>query len=173
MLKQIGKTQRTPPDLVALLLDCHGKIRHFIALARAAGEASAAPAAVTDACEQARRYFSDALPLHVLDEEQSVLPRLRGRDATLDRALSAMHDEHGEHEPMLTALGEALSKVRDAPADVVLRRQLADGSAALAYVLEAHLRAEEQLVFPALPRLLSEHELHGIIAELRARRQPA
>jgi len=172
MLKQIGKTRRTPPDVVALMLDCHGKIRHFVALARAAGEASAEPAEVADACAQARRYFAEALPLHIADEEESLLPRLRGRDAGLDRALAAMHDEHEAHGPHVTALLEALTRVHDAPTDAALRGQLASSAAALARSFDAHLEAEEQHVFPALRSLLSEPEQHAILGELRARRQP-
>src|SRR5690348_4599251 len=97
MLVQLGGSRRTQGDgPVELLLECHERIRTFIALARAAGEKPDAPAAeIADACTRVERYFSKALPLHVLDEELSVLPRLRGSSPDVDRVL---HDMESQHE---------------------------------------------------------------------------
>ena len=39
---------------------------------------------VLEASRRCERYFSEALPLHVEDEEQSLLPRRRGRTPELD-----------------------------------------------------------------------------------------
>jgi hemerythrin-like domain-containing protein len=171
MLKQLGKNSRPAPDLVALLLDCHGKIRHFSALARAAGEADASAPQIIDACAQAHRYFSEALPLHVADEEESLLPRLCGRESTLDAALETMRDEHRQHERTLTEVREALRKVRDDPTAEALRASLAASAKKLEQSFAEHLAQEEQVIFPALARLLSESEQQAVLAELRARRQ--
>lgn len=170
MLKQIGKQRRGPPELVDLLLDCHAKIRHFVALAQAVGSRDAEDAQRMEACEQARRYFSLALPLHVADEEQSLLPRLRGRDTALDIALAMMHAEHASHEQSVAALLAALSRLHDAPSDPLLRAHAKQAADALAVSFGHHLAAEEAHVFPAVSRLLDAEAQRAVLAELRARR---
>ncbi|HEX9400550.1 MAG TPA: hemerythrin domain-containing protein [Anaeromyxobacter sp.] len=52
-------------------------------------------------------YFTEALPLHARDEEESVLPRLHGRDSAVDAELAAMEREHREHGPPLEVLVRA------------------------------------------------------------------
>src|SRR5690606_18929577 len=78
MLHTIGRKSRSE-RLTEMLADCHARIRSFIALAIAAGEQQAPPEEVAAACARVERYFVQAFPLHVRDEEDSVLPRLRGR----------------------------------------------------------------------------------------------
>ena len=60
MLGKIGRSA-APADAVALLLECHGRIRAFLAMARRVGEAI-----------QVHRNFTLALPLHARDEEESI-----------------------------------------------------------------------------------------------------
>jgi hemerythrin-like domain-containing protein len=171
MLKQLGKHRNKPPELVDLLLDCHDKIRHFVALARAAGAAEADDGQRAEACEQARRYFAEALPLHVADEEQSLLPRLQGRDTALDIALAMMHAEHASHDAQVAALTAALTSLRDAPSSARMREQVASLAGALAESFAHHLASEETHVFPAVARLLDGEGQRAVLAELRARRR--
>src|SRR5512137_1703443 len=99
-------------DAVDLLLECHGRIRTFLAMARRLGEARGEPAeAVSAAAVQVHRYFTLALPLHARDEEDSILPRLRGRDPRVDRELEAMVREHREHESPLGRLVGACAAI--------------------------------------------------------------
>lgn len=98
MLTRLG-APATPEDAVGLLLECHHRIRTFLALARriaAAGPGDRGD--VADSAARVTRYFTQALPLHARDEEESVLPRLRGRAADVDVALEVMAREHREHE---------------------------------------------------------------------------
>jgi len=99
MLGKIGRSA-TPADAVALLLECHGRIRAFLAMARRVGEAI-----------QVHRYFTLALPLHARDEEESILPRLRGRDPLLDLQLDVRVREHQEHQRPLGQLTEACAEI--------------------------------------------------------------
>ena len=171
MLKQLGKSGRLGPGVAPLFSDCHAKIRHFIALARAAGEAAATPQEIADACAQAARYFAEALPLQVEDEEQSLLPRLRGREPELDLALTAMHDEHVAHERHDgVALLRSLRALEGAPTDPGLRSELAAIARTCEDSFARHLEHEERVIFPAIERLLSEAEQGAILIELRARR---
>ena len=67
-----------PGDAVDLLLECHARIRHFLALARRLGEARGeSPTALSDTAAQVHRYFTLALPLHAQDEEEVILPAVR------------------------------------------------------------------------------------------------
>lgn len=171
MLTRLGKPT-APRDAVDLLLECHERIRTFLSLSRRLGtEAPGDEDAIRDAAERIRRYFTEALPLHARDEEESLLPRLRGLDPAVDHELEEMAREHGEHEPPLRALVAACEALAVAP-----RRQaeLASRIAAAADELDrhfaAHLRREEEVIFPAVRRLLDAGADAGIVKELRARR---
>jgi iron-sulfur cluster repair protein YtfE (RIC family) len=162
-------------DAVELLVDCHARIRHFIALAgRLAERGPADPTAVSEAAHALARYFTLALPLHARDEEDSIVPRLRGRDAALDAALEVMTREHAEHEASLGRLVAACERLARDPARIAeLAPAVGREAAFLARHFEAHLANEEQVIFPALRRLLDPAADAALIAEMRARREPA
>jgi hypothetical protein len=136
MLFTIGRRE-TGEDAVDLLLACHARIRHFLALALRAGDDAEAIAAV-------RRYFTEALPLHIADEDELLAPRVHVGD---------MSDEHRAHAALVARLaaGEMAAAVELAP------------------LLLAHLDAEERDVFP-LVRALPASERAEILAGMRARR---
>lgn len=174
MLTRIGTTASTPSDAVDLLVDCHARIRHFLALARGIAERGPSePAAVPEAAAAVVRYFTRALPLHARDEEESIVPRLRGRDPAVDRALEQMLREHAEHDAPLGALVAACEALaRGAGRLAELAPVVARETAALERHFEEHLRNEEAIVFPAMRRLLGAEADAAIVRELRARREP-
>ena len=162
-------------DAVDLLLDCHQRIRSFVGLARRVAAADLVDEEpLREAAVALRRYFSEALPLHARDEEESVLPRLRGIDATLDAELDRMAREHAEHQGSVAALVEACSDLIAQPSRQL---EIAAGLAATAEELEqhfaVHLRREEEVIFPAMRRLLDPAADLEIVREIRARRAPA
>lgn len=158
--------------VVDLLVECHGRIRDFLAMAeQVATRADLRPEDVADGCARVERYFTLALPLHVRDEEESLLPRLSGRDPAVDQALATMRAQHGEHEAPLRALLAALDALRRAPADEARRRALGERVVALARDFAAHLEAEEAVIFPALARLVPAAAQADIVGEMRARRR--
>lgn len=170
MLVTIGRKPALS-DLVELLLECHGRIRGFVALAETIGQEPAGTAAETiDGCARCMRYFTEALPLHVEDEEVSLLPRLHGLRPELDLVLATMERQHSEHEPVLQALLGALAAVRGAPDNPLLRPRLAEVAAELRREFEAHLAAEETVIFPAV-RALPPATQADILTELRMRRE--
>lgn len=173
MLTRIGETPARG-DAVELLVDCHARIRHFVALAgRIAERGSEDPAGVAEAARAVVRYFTQALPLHARDEEDSVVPRLRGRDAALDAALELMEREHALHEAPLGRLVAACRVLAGGPERLAeLAPVVARESDFLARHFEGHLANEEQVIFPALRRLLDPSEDAALVAELRARREP-
>lgn len=171
MFVSIGRRSKEARDLVDLLLECHERIRSFIRLAEAVGSRRDLPAEeVEQACLRCERYFIEALPLHVRDEEESLLPRLRGITQSLDDALGAMHREHAEHEPLLRALLQALARVRQSPTNFSERATLANLASRLAAEFEVHLIAEESTIFPAVRQLPPAAQADAL-AELRARRE--
>lgn len=171
MLVSLGK--RAPAEtLVELLLGCHERIRKFTQLAIQISDCPPSEGHfVVQASQDVERYFTVALPLHVADEERSLLPRLQGLRAELDAQLLAMAAEHRDHEPLLAELQEALRAVRDAPMEVTHRPRLATCSKGLLAAWESHLAREETVIFPAIGELLSPDVQRLIVDELRARRR--
>src|SRR5690606_4040223 len=125
MFVQIGRRQ-PPEGLVTLFLECHGRIRAFPGIALRLGEQEdVPPEEVVDASARCLRYFTEALPLHIADEEESLLPLLRGREAAVDAALDLMHAQHEAHDPLLAELVDALRERRGAPEATSARARLA------------------------------------------------
>jgi iron-sulfur cluster repair protein YtfE (RIC family) len=123
------------------------------------------------ACTDVERYFREALPLHVADEEQSLEPRLRGARPAVDHALDVMASEHAQHAAQVAALLQALAEVRSRPHAGVARSELAAAAGALKAEFERHLTLEETILFPAIRELLPSDTQALILEELRQRRR--
>lgn len=171
MLLALGRKPKTEGDLVDHLLDCHARIRSFTDLAVAIAERDAPHGEVSEACAKVVRYFSEAMPLHVRDEEESILPRLRGRSASVDAALSGMHDQHELHAGLVERLCQVAAAFRVVPGNESGRGELLYVAQPLRRLFESHLRAEEEIVFPAVRRLLSAEEQSAIRREMELRRR--
>ena len=171
MLIKIGSSQESS-DIVGLLLACHERIRFFINLACRLGEAHDTPAdEIQDAATRVIRYFSESLPLHVADEEESIVPRLSGREAGLDATLDTMRREHQEHAPQLESLLKICRILQGSPERLAdLRKTLLSAASALERDFAAHLQEEEKVVLPAIKSLLTDEERQSMLDELRARR---
>lgn len=181
MIVRIGATPIGGPTVAGLLLECHERIRRYIGLAASIGKnqplhpsrigGSPCDEEVAAACAEVERYFTEALPLHARDEDESLLPRLRGFSPEVDEALRSMEAEHRAHEPEVAALVEAVAEVRLAPSDWDARARLRDVVDRLEPALERHLAAEEARLLPALDQALSPRDQATVIDEIRARRR--
>lgn len=173
MLIELSTHRRnTPRDLVDLLAECHARIRRFVELAYEAAIRTDAPVdQVIQACADVERYFVEALPLHVTDEEESIAPRLRGMSSEVDHALDLMTRQHQEHSPTLAGLLSASARVRADPSHRGARDELAKAAKALKIEFDEHLTLEETVIFPAIRGLLSHETRDLIVDELRGRRQ--
>ncbi len=171
MLNAIGSPRPPAEGIVDLLLDCHARIRSFSDLAVRLGETrEAAPAEIAEAAASVRRYFAEALPLHARDEEESVLPRLAGRDPVVDAALVAMHRDHVGHAELLDPVLALCEQLAAAPErHLELAAALAEAGRRMRAHFEAHLASEEATIFPALARVAPD-EQRRMIDELRGRR---
>ena len=145
MLTQLSRHRATSGEnLVDLLGDCHERIRRFITLAHEAGSRQDVPVdQIAQACIDVGRYFTQALPLHVADREESIEPRLRGLSLAVDQAFDAVTQQHRRHEPELEALLRATSVLRHNPHDGMARDEVANTALALEAQFENHLRLEE------------------------------
>lgn len=141
-------------DIIDVLRECHDEIRRVVArLALDPQEHLAS------AC----RFFESELPLHAQDEEESVLPRLRGKDKTLDRELQDLCKEHDEQVPGLQRLLE-LARIPGHP------DELADLARRIQSLLVVHLAREERTLFPAIRTLVGPREREMMLMEHLARR---
>lgn len=174
MIHQIGSLRRRPPDdIVDALLECHGRIRQFAELgARLAGASDPAVDDVRQTAARVRRYFDEALPLHVADEEHTVVPRLRGLDPSIDAALEQMRREHSAHEAAVAALIAACRELESTPErHRRLRDHLGEVTASLERDFSEHLALEESIIIPAIAGRLGAEERAAMLGELRARRK--
>ncbi|WP_242341025.1 MULTISPECIES: hemerythrin domain-containing protein [Anaeromyxobacter] len=165
-------TRSLAEEAVAVLLECHGRLRSFIELADRLAVAGAMGAEeVARAAAGIRQYFAEALPLHAQDEEESVLPRLAGRDRQVDAALVTMHRDHAGHA---LAVSHVLAVCSELVASPGRREELAPALIAAVATLREHfshhLVLEEEVIFPALRTLLGDGARADIARELRARR---
>lgn len=170
MLLSIGRRQHEP-DLVDLLSECHDRIRRFLDLAhRLTTTAGLADDDVRTAAGQIHRYFTTAFPLHMADEEEAILPYLRGRDGTLEVALARMKADHTDHADLVQRLVAECDQLTHQPRQLAARaRAFAEVTDELTLTLEAHLALEELVIFPAIAALPMVDRA-AVRAEMRARR---
>jgi iron-sulfur cluster repair protein YtfE (RIC family) len=171
MLNAIGSPRAPAEGIVDLLLECHARIRSFSDLAVKLGETRGAdPAEIAEAAASVRRYFVEALPLHARDEEESVLPRLAGRDPVVDAALVAMHRDHVGHGEVLDPVLAICAELVASPdRHLELAPALAEAGRRMRAHFEAHLASEEATIFPALAAV-ADDEQRRMAEELRGRR---
>lgn len=159
---------------IDLLLECHERIQRFSALATRLVTAQAPREQISDAAEKVLHYFRVAMPLHVEDEDQSVLPRLMlaNPPQQVVDALGAMTREHFEIEALLAELSEPWSAIRAEPERRDSLRALPAASARLEELFRNHLASEEAIIFPAVRTLLSPQAQAEVVSEIRGRRAP-
>ncbi len=177
MLNQITppRLPNTPPeDVLDLLLGCHQRIRHFTA---AAAKLAHAQGATDDEIRMAAagvyRYYSVSLPLHEADEEDTVRPRLDAlADGRIHHALATMHDQHLAIDELIERLLPLLLLVERNPAAIEQAGgEMCAITKALEEIFAAHLKLEEEVLFPAIRPNLPEGIRAAMLAEVQSRRR--
>jgi hemerythrin-like domain-containing protein len=172
MLRSIGKGPTNEDrSLVGRLVDCHARIREMTALAVGlARDPRPSNDEIVEIASRVGRYFSRALPNHVRDEEESILPRLAHATPEVARALELMRSEHREHEAHLERLLQACEALAADPASWSdLRGDVAEDAARLSTAFALHLEAEERDIFPRIAELDTAAQ-DAILREMEARR---
>jgi iron-sulfur cluster repair protein YtfE (RIC family) len=165
-LIRLGHKPPVEQSPAGLIVDCHARIRTFATLAVRLATEDAPDVEIADAAARVHRYFTEALPLHVADEEQSLAPRLRRVAPDTLEALRTMEREHRAHEALLAQLVGAWDALRTDPGR---RHETRVAAMRLRDELEPHLQAEERLIIPAIGQLAVDEQL-AFVAEARARR---
>lgn len=176
---QIGKRpENFFNNPLGLLSDCHRRIERFlyllITIARQARGGALSDEQV-GAMECALRYFSEAAPNHVRDEEDSLFPRLRERQGQqIQRAmkqLASLEDEHVVVERThleVEQLGKQWMEKGELSPDEAMA--FSDLLAKLSRIYHQHIRIEEKEIFPLAANLLEQSVVHEIGREMAERR---
>jgi iron-sulfur cluster repair protein YtfE (RIC family) len=173
MLVRLTAPRADERDVVDLMLECHERIRSFSAMAVRLATTDADDREVGEAAAAIRRYFAEALPLHVADEDEDLVPLLAGHDPDVDAALAELSAEHLAHAPDVGRLVEICDEIaRDPRRRAVRSAELAALADRISKAFAIHLEREERVVFPAL-RTRPEAERDALRAKVRARRAHA
>lgn len=174
MMVQLNAPRQTNEDVVALLLECHDRIRRFSSMAVQLASASASePELIQDAAQRVHRYFSVAMPLHVEDEDKSIQPRLE-KDAPemIIALLQKMNREHERIDAILVELLPVWDELRRDPSHLGEHRNwLQAATRSFESLMMQHLEMEEIALFPLMRRLWNAETQALVVKEMRARRQ--
>jgi iron-sulfur cluster repair protein YtfE (RIC family) len=159
-----------------MLQGCHVRIRHFMQLGRTLAESQeASQEQIAAAADDIFRYFSQALPLHEADENETLFPRFRDAGqlgSPLRQAARAMVEQHHAIDELVAELLSLCGSLRSHPEGLPsLARQLRHVSIALDQIFASHLDMEETVIFPAIAQLPAE-ELEAMSREMQQRRRP-
>jgi iron-sulfur cluster repair protein YtfE (RIC family) len=171
----VGSPGETTEDAVSMLLGCHERIRHFAGMAvRLASSVALPPVEISSTAEKLHRYFTIALPLHEADENESLHPRLRAASPEGELAgpaVDAMVEQHRSIDEIVERLVPLCELLMSNPAmHEVLAPELRQLSTALQQMFDSHLKLEEETIFPAMRRYLTDEQLAEILGEMRSRR---
>ena len=177
MLNQITaprSANQPPEDAFDLLMGCHQRIRHFTSTAAKLAHAQAAGHdEIRMTAAGVHRYYSISLPLHEADEESSLLPRLDALgDERVHHALAAMHDQHQAIDELVERLLPLLVLVERNPAALgQAGSEMCAITKALEEIFAAHLKLEEEVIFPVIREKLSASDQAAMLQEMQSRRQ--
>lgn len=156
-----------------MLEACHERVHRMLKLLARLREHVRAQGVDTQARQAARdvmRYFDQAAPQHHLDEELHVFPPLlAGGDAGVTQVVRRLQQDHLEMESRWKDAREVLVLV----ADGVVARLDAEGEAALdafAGLYGDHIRAEEEVAYPAAEGLIDPAAREAMGQEMMRRR---
>jgi hemerythrin-like domain-containing protein len=175
----IGKKPESSfADPLGLLSDCHRRIERFLGLLITV-TTDARGGALSDeqreALAAAGRYFREAAPKHIEDEERSLFPRMReSRDARVRAALATIKELEEDH----VVLDRGHIEV-----DTLVERWMDDGSLPmtdaqrlvtvleeLRSIYERHIEIEDHDVFPLAGQVLNQAAIAVLGREMAARR---
>jgi hemerythrin-like domain-containing protein len=179
MAIQIGEAPSpTFAEPLALLSDCHRRVKRFLAvLLTVAEDAAGTPLRheQREAFATALLYFREAAPKHTADEEESLFPRMRAQNSAAAHAalaqLAALEADHqlaGPLHDLIERLGQAwLRQGSLAPAEATV---LTDSLRTLRDLYEHHIDVEDHQIFPLAGRVLGAAELAEVGREMAGRR---
>jgi len=171
-----GQADFTQP--IELMMDCHRRIEHFLAVLQKLAERYAKQPLDDEgreALETALNYFRSAAPRHTADEEQSLFPRMRQVESPqVKQAMAEIDRLESDHRK---------AEAAHARLDELGRQWLDDGTLSgeplaefrglldeLATAYGEHIPIEDQSVFVLAKRVLDDEQLQAVGEEMRQRR---
>ncbi|MBP6252209.1 MAG: hemerythrin domain-containing protein [Rubrivivax sp.] len=153
---------------------CHDRVRRSLDLLQRLQAhliEHGADAQARDAARDVLRYFDLAAPKHHADEEIHVFPALLAADAAAHGTLiERLQDEHRRMEAAWPAARLQLQAVADGRWQVDGADAAAAAWACFAGLYDAHMAAEDQIVYPAARSLFDAAALATMGGEMAARR---
>lgn len=156
-----------------MLHACHDRVRRSLQLLQRLCERVAdgrIDDAVRDAARDVLRYFDQAAPHHHEDEERHVFPRVlaAAADPALRAAVLQLQEDHLQMAARWARLRVPLAALANGQAG--FEDELTDAAEHFRGIYEAHLQAEDSLVFPRAASLLDAEAERAIGEEMAARR---
>ena len=163
-------------DPLGMLKDCHRRIERFLHLlctipARATGRALDEPE--REAVEAALQYFARSGPLHNLDEEESLFPRMRTAGAhDLLEQMARLEAEHQRAAGLHEAIAALYTRWLQGGALPTQEEEWLERNAReLEEIYRDHIRLEEEVVFPRAAKALDASVLPAMGREFKERRE--
>jgi len=161
-------------DPIGMLKDCHRRIESFLQILclvaeRARGRRLNDEEAV--AINSALSYFRTGGQRHTADEEESLFPRLRGQSAKEPEELDGLEDDHHRANELHAEVEELYQIwLESGLLSEDNQQTLAQSIAELEAIYKAHIKIEEEVVFPQASRTLDEKAIAEMGHEFRVRR---
>lgn len=156
-----------------MLEACHERVQRMLRLLARLREHLPGHGADMQAQQAARdilRYFDQAAPLHHQDEELHVFPPLlAGADARVAAIVQRLQQDHVVMDARWQEARQVLLRIADGslPALAAADDAALDGFAGL---YDAHLRAEEEIAYPAAQAKIDAPTLHAMGEDMMRRR---
>lgn len=165
-------------DPLGMLSDCHRRIEKFLqVLVTVAAQARGARLNEEErnALTVSLNYFHSAAPKHTADEEESLFPRLHRSDsavaATARATLSLLQADHLSADRLHAEIDKSfLQWLSEGELSNEAYQKLWEDLTALTDIYRAHIRIEDEQLFPLAKRCLSSPEIVEIGQEMAARR---
>jgi hemerythrin-like domain-containing protein len=162
-------------DPIGMLKDCHRRIESFLQVLclvadRARGRRLTDEEAV--AVKSALSYFQTGGKRHTADEEESLFPRLRGQlQGNEPEELYRLEDDHVRADELHSEVEELFQIwMESGLLSGDNEKTLAQSVAELEEIYKAHIKVEEEVVFPQASRQLDQKAVAEMGHEFRARR---
>ncbi len=158
---------------LGMLVDCHRRIEHFLGILCLVAERAqnrSLTAEEAAAVHAALSYFETGGKRHTADEEESLFPRLLAAGSFAElAALEQDHQHAGGLHDEVEALYRAWIAAGRLPGEEHQRLLAATGR--LRDLYAAHIRIEDNVVFPKAAQVLDKQAIAALGQEFRARRQ--
>ena len=162
-------------DPIGMLKDCHRRIESFLRVLCIVAErprGGSLSEEETAAVTSALNYFRSGGRRHTADEEESLFPRMR--EGAASKALTELERLEGDHDAA-DQLHERVEKlfldwIEAGWLDEKDCLSLIEATSELDRIYKAHIKIEEDLVFPEASRTLGNEAVAAMGREFRARR---